>query len=84
MNLGGELLEMVRCRNGRVDSEPAGDHLGNRQSWLSCSFGIAAVVFVAIDRFANHQAWAGVAAIICILLGILTRPSGVFGRSGPA
>jgi hypothetical protein len=40
-------------------------------------------VFVAIDLFADHQAWAGVAAIICILLGIVTRPSGFFGQRGP-
>ena len=60
------------------------DHLGNRQSWLSFSFGIVAIVFVAIDIFADHQAWAGVAAVIFIVLGILTRPSWFYGRRGPA
>jgi membrane-bound ClpP family serine protease len=68
----------------RFDAEGVRDHLGNCQSWLSYSFGIAAIVFVAIDLFADHHAWAGVAAIVCILLGMLTRPSGFFGRRGPA
>jgi hypothetical protein len=53
---------------------------GSTPSFL---FGIAAIVFVAIDLFADHQAWAGVAAIVCILLA-MTRPSGFFGRRGPA
>ena len=68
----------------KFDREGVRDHLGNRQSWLSFSFGIVAIVFVAIDLFADHQAWAGIAAIICIVLGMLTRPSGFFGRRGPA
>jgi membrane-bound ClpP family serine protease len=67
----------------KFSAEGVRDHLGNRQSWLSYAFGIAAIVFVAIDLFADHQAWAGVAAIICILLGIVTRPSGFFGQRGP-
>jgi hypothetical protein len=40
----------------KFDAEGVRDHLGNRQSWLSYSFGIAAIVFVAIDLFADHQA----------------------------
>jgi hypothetical protein len=38
----------------RFDTEGVGDHLGNRQSWLSFSFGIAAIVFVTIDLFADN------------------------------
>jgi membrane-bound ClpP family serine protease len=57
-------------------SAPAG-------SKLSFLFGIAAIVFVAIDLFAGHRA-VGVAAIVCILLAMLTRPSGFFGRRGRA
>ena len=68
----------------KFDCEGVRDHLGNRQSWLSYSFGIAAIVFVAIDLFADHAAWPGVAAIICILLGMVTRPSGFLGQRGPA
>ena len=75
---------MSRSAGPKFDADGVRDHLGNRQSWLSFSFGIAAIVFVAIDLLADHQAWAGVVAIICILLGILTRPSGFFGRRGPA
>ena len=67
----------------RFTAEGVRDHVGNRQSWLSFSFGIAAIVFVAIDLFADHQAWAGVVAIVCILLGMFTRPSGFFGQRGP-
>ena len=67
----------------KFDSEGVRDHLGNRQSWLSYSFGIAAIVFVAIDLFADHAAWLGVAAII-VLLGMVTRPSGFLGQRGPA
>jgi membrane-bound ClpP family serine protease len=68
----------------KFNAEGVRDHLGNRQSWLSFSFGITAIVFVVIDLFADHQAWAGVAAIVCIVLGMLTRPSGFFGQRGPA
>ncbi len=57
---------------------------GIRQSWLSFAFGIAAIVLVAVDLIADHQEWAGVAAIVCIVLAMLTRPSGFFGRRGPA
>ena len=74
---------MAGSAGPKFKSKEVRDHLGNRQSWLSFSFGIAAIVFVAIDLFADHQAWAGVAAIVCILLGILTRPSGLLGQRGP-
>ena len=67
----------------KFDAAGVRDHVGNRQSWLSFSFGIAAIVFVVIDLIADHQTWAGVAAVICILLGMLTRPSGFFGQRGP-
>lgn len=53
-------------------------------SKVSFSFGILAIIFVAIDLFADHQAWAGVAAIVCILIAMFTRPSGFFGTRGPA
>ena len=48
------------------------------------AFGIAAIVFVAIDLIADDQTWAEVAAIVCIVLAMLTRPSGFLGRRGPA
>ena len=57
----------------KFDSDGVRDHLGNRQPWLSYSFGLIAIVLVAIDLFADHQAWAGVAAIIFIVLGMVTR-----------
>ena len=38
------------------------------------------IVFVLIDLFGDHQAWAGVAAIVCIVLAMLTRPIGFFGQ----
>jgi hypothetical protein len=66
----------------KVDAEGVRAPLGKGQSWLSYAFGIAAIVFVAIDLFADHQAWAGVAAIICILIATFTRPSGFFGTRG--
>ena len=50
------------------------------KSQLSFLIGIAAIVFVAIDLLADHQAWAGYAAIVCIVFSMLTRPSGFFGR----
>jgi hypothetical protein len=74
---------MAGSAGPKFNAEGVRDHLGNRQSWLSYSLGIAAIVFVAIDLFADHQAWAGVAAIVCILLGMLTRPSGFLGQRGP-
>ncbi len=67
----------------KFDADGVRDHLGNRQSWLSYAFGLAAIVFVAIDLFGDHQAWAGVVAIICILLSMVTRPSGFLGQRGP-
>ncbi len=71
-------------------SGPAGSRegvpapLGKGQSWLSYAFGIAAIVFVVIDLIADHQAWAGVAAIVCIVLATFARPGGFFGRRGRA
>jgi hypothetical protein len=59
-------------------------NVGIRQSWLSFVFGITAIVLVAVDLIADHQEWAGVAAIVCIVLAMLTRPSGFFGGRGPA
>ena len=53
-------------------------------SKVSFSFGILAIIFVAIDLFADHQTWAGVAAIVCVLIAMFTRPSGFFGTRGPA
>ena len=70
---------MSEFAGSKFDAGGVRDHVGNRQSWLSFSFGIAAIAFVAIDLFADHQTWAGAAAIISILLGMLTRPSGFFG-----
>jgi branched-subunit amino acid ABC-type transport system permease component len=67
----------------KFDSEGVRDHLGNRQAWPSYLLGVAAIVFVAIDLLADHQAWAGIVAIICIVLSMLTRPSGFFGQRGP-
>lgn len=68
----------------KFDAKGVRDHRGNRQSWLSYSFGIAAIVFVTIDLFGDHHDWLGAAAIVCIVLGMLTRPSGFFGQHGPA
>ena len=67
----------------KFDAEGVRDHRGNRQPWLSYALGLAAIVFVAIDLLGDHQAWAGVAAIICIVLEIVTRPSGIMGTRGP-
>jgi hypothetical protein len=75
---------MAGSAGPKVNAEGVRDHLGNRQSWLSYAFGIAAIVFVAIDLIADDQTWAEVAAIVCIVLGLLTRPSGFLGRRGPA
>ena len=66
----------------KVSAEGVPAPLGKDQSWLSYAFGIAGIVFVAIDLFADHQAWAGVATIVCIVLAMLTRPRGFFGRRG--
>jgi hypothetical protein len=66
-----------------VDAEGVRAPLGKGQSWLSYAFGIAAIVFVAIDLIADDQTWAEVAAIVCIVLAMLARPSGFLGRRGP-
>ena len=66
----------------KVDTEGVPAPLGKGQSWLSYALAIAAIVFVAIDLFAAHQAWAGVATIVCIVLSMLTRPIGFFGTRG--
>ena len=64
------------------DAEGVPAPLGKGQSWLSYALAIAGIIFVAIDLFADHQAWAGVAAIVCIVLSMLTRPVGFFGTRG--
>jgi hypothetical protein len=53
-------------------------------SGLSFAFGIAGIVFVAIDLLGDHHDWLGWAAIACVVLSMLTRPRGFFGTREPA
>jgi len=56
---------------------------GERYSWVYWAATVAMVVFLVIDIFDDGAVWNYI-VIVCIIIAIVVRPGGAFGKPAKA